>query len=119
MGPTPSCGSGEGESYELEEGARAVAPRASLQRAEERENPDEKVALADVGRKGGPLGEEEDDGAADASGGLDDLERRRRDEVRSRIRTSWTCLRCECRRERSASEAGRKWETRRRATTFW
>ena len=44
-----------------------------LQRAEEREDPEEEVALADVGGKGRALGEVEDEGAADASGGLDDL----------------------------------------------
>lgn len=59
--------------YELEKGATAVAPGASLQRAEEREDPEEEVALADVGGKGRALGEVEDEGAADASGGLDDL----------------------------------------------
>ena len=48
-----------------------------LQRAEEREDPEEEVALADVRGKGRALGEVEDEGAADASGGLDDLKGRR------------------------------------------
>ena len=44
-----------------------------LQRAEEREDPEKEVAFADVRGKGRALGEVEDEGAADASGGLDDL----------------------------------------------
>lgn len=48
-----------------------------LQRAEEREDPEEEVALTDVRGKGRALGEVEDEGAADASGGLDDLKGRR------------------------------------------
>lgn len=102
VGPTPSCWRERAEAYELEERAAAVAPGALLERAEEREDPDEKVAFADVGGEGRALGEVEDDGAADASGSLDDLgERRVERRVRSRIQTSWTCLRFEFRRERS------------------
>ena len=44
-----------------------------LEGAEKRENPEKEVAFADGRGKGGTLGEVEDDGATDSSGGLNDL----------------------------------------------